>query len=144
MNLNWGHKIGIAYTAFVLFMLFMVYKTTTVKFDLVVDDYYSEELKFQKQIDKEENLNFADFKVNIVEENASITLFFEGITNPELIIGNVMLYKPDNAALDVNTALNLSASGNQTVGNLTQGKYRVKLSFTDGLKDYYLEKIVNL
>jgi hypothetical protein len=144
MKLNWGHKIGIAYTAFVIFMLFMVYKTTTVDFDLVVDDYYSEELKFQEQIDRQENLNKAPFKVLVNENLGQLTLNFTGEYSPKDFSGSVMLYKPDNAAFDLVEPLQLDESGSQMVLTPNPGMYRVKLTFSDSQKEYYLEKLVSL
>ena len=47
-NINWGHKIIIVYGVFVLGTLFMVYQSTLQKFDLVQNDYYAAELKYQE------------------------------------------------------------------------------------------------
>ena len=46
-GINWGWRIVILYSGFVLLILFLVYKTTTVNDDLVTTDYYAKELKFQ-------------------------------------------------------------------------------------------------
>lgn len=50
--MNWGWKIAIGYTAFALFILYLVYRTTGVEFELVTPDYYAQELAYQGQIDK--------------------------------------------------------------------------------------------
>lgn len=61
-KLNWGWRISILYSGFVVFMLFMVFKTTTVKDDLVTPDYYAKELEYQQHIDKQERANQLDRK----------------------------------------------------------------------------------
>mgnify|MGYP003351831803 CR=1 FL=1 len=52
-NINWGWRIVMLYGGFVVLILFLVYKTTTVKDDLVTPDYYAKELKYQEQLDKQ-------------------------------------------------------------------------------------------
>jgi len=56
MKISWGYKIVIGYLAFVLGILFLVYKANQQKFDLVTEDYYGEELKYQNIIDQKSNV----------------------------------------------------------------------------------------
>lgn len=51
MRLNWGYKIILVYGLFVLGMMFLVFKSTQQKYDLVQKDYYAKELKYQNVID---------------------------------------------------------------------------------------------
>ena len=58
MKLNWGTGIVIAFGLFMTFILFFVFKVqSNSKYDneLVTENYYQQELKFQSNIDKEEN-----------------------------------------------------------------------------------------
>lgn len=51
LNWNWGKGIVMVYVLFVAGMLYLVFQSKQQKLDLVVDDYYQQELKFQGQID---------------------------------------------------------------------------------------------
>ncbi|MBL0145087.1 MAG: FixH family protein [Chitinophagaceae bacterium] len=55
--MNWGYKILIVYGAFVAGILFMVFKSSTSKMDLVTTDYYAKELKYQDKIDEKGRTN---------------------------------------------------------------------------------------
>ena len=68
MKLNWGHYIVITFTAFVLLIGFMVYRSFQHNNDLVADDYYAKELQFQDVIDRQKRAN--DLEQNITWERA--------------------------------------------------------------------------
>ena len=51
MKINWGHSIIIVYVIFVGGILLLAYKSSQQKFDLVKNDYYGAELKYQEVID---------------------------------------------------------------------------------------------
>jgi len=60
IKINWGTGIVIAMVLFMAFILQYVYRVSVYeKYDhhLVADDYYKDELNYQKQIDKESNAN---------------------------------------------------------------------------------------
>ena len=52
MKINWGTKIVILYSSFVIMMLGMVFFAVNQEFHLVTDNYYEEELLFQEQINQ--------------------------------------------------------------------------------------------
>ena len=47
MKINFGLKIGILYTAFVVFILFFVVKSFGINFDLEEENYYEKEIHFE-------------------------------------------------------------------------------------------------
>ena len=67
MKFNWGYKILIVYLAFAGGILYMVYLTTLQNRDLVSENYYEEELAYQKVIDKSAKTAqlSGDVKVNL-------------------------------------------------------------------------------
>ena len=54
MKISWGYKIAGAYLLFVAGIMFLVYKANNETYDLVTENYYEEELKFQNVIDKKQ------------------------------------------------------------------------------------------
>lgn len=138
MRINWGVRIIIMYSAFVLFMLFMVYKCTLQHYDLVSSDYYAQELKYQNVIDGHNNLQALNQKVIIsnLGDKYDIQLPVAGgnISN-----GEVFFYRPSNASGDLKIPV---ASNNiqVTKSKLTEGLYKVKITWTAGGKAYYDEQ----
>ena len=51
MKWNWGTKIGLFYSSFVLFILGMIFLSSQEQYDLVTEDYYAAEINFQSTID---------------------------------------------------------------------------------------------
>ena len=77
MKLNWGKSIVLAFILFMSFILYFVFKVQSdSKYDneLVVEDYYKQELAYTKQMDKEQNAQNMSVKVLIsrVEEGIAI------------------------------------------------------------------------
>ncbi len=145
MKLHWGHKIGIVYTLFAGFMIFMLLKSRTTNHELVTDQYYQNELVVQDKIDASGNLAQADFKVEITRgASADIHIQFSGdlAESPE---GKVNLYKPDNAEFDQEMTLQLSGANAMTLAPTGgMGRYKVQLTFTVDGTPYYTEREVLL
>jgi len=58
MKFNWGTGIVLAFIAFISFIMYFVINMSTNKkydHDLVTEQYYNKELKFQEDIDKSKN-----------------------------------------------------------------------------------------
>jgi len=145
MKLHWGHKIGIVYTLFAGFMIFMVLKSRTEKHELVTENYYENELLVQDLLNANNNLNAADFDVDITSSNHEILVSFDGLPSGERPSGTVSLYKPDDSSLD--QTMNMLLDGDdrmliKPIGN--HGRYKVSLRFNIAGTDYYKEKRILL
>ncbi|WP_068825093.1 FixH family protein [Wenyingzhuangia fucanilytica] len=102
MKINWGTSIVLAFVCFIVFILFFVVKTFTQKeyeFDLVSNQYYEDELAFQKTINNAENTEKLENKVEFVLLNNELKINIPNAKN-ELIIGEIHFYRPSNKKLD--------------------------------------------
>jgi hypothetical protein len=141
MKFSWGHKILFVYLAFVVGILFLVFKANNEKFDLVTPNYYEAELKFQNVINDRQHVAELSSPPKIVHSVNSI-----GIQLPEeffnkQVKGQVYLYRPSDATKD----LNLDFSTNKGFVEITlkenlAGAYAVKLSWEADGKRYYNEQ----
>ena len=50
--MNWGYKILMVYVIFIAGILLLVFKSSSQNQDLVTEDYYEQELKYQQKIDE--------------------------------------------------------------------------------------------
>ncbi len=67
MKINWGTGIVIAFALFITFILYFVFKVQSdSQYDneLVVEEYYKQELKFENQMEKEQNAIDMTDKIN--------------------------------------------------------------------------------
>jgi len=113
MKINWGTGIVIAFGLFMTFILFFVFKgQTNSKYDneLVVEDYYQQELKVQGNIEKTQNANALEEKVTISKSEEGITVQFPTEFDFQNIKGKVSLYRPSNQKLDFEIPISLSTS----------------------------------
>lgn len=146
MKLNWGTGIVLAFVGFIAFiMYFIVSMNVDDKYDhdLVSDDYYGDELKYQADIDKLKNAN--DLSTNIsyerTEEGLKIN-FPEDIDYKE-ITGNMFLYRPSNKQLDFETAISLSNSYLLIPDKrLVDGRWNIKIDWQYKGKSYLFKESI--
>lgn len=141
LAMNWGWKIALGYSAFVVFMLALVIGATQQEFHLVKPNYYEAEVAYEQQIIKIRNARALPQAVQIeweAEEQALLLAF------PSMgeIQGEVVLYRPDDAKADRKLRLSPDAEGVQRIplAGLKPGLWRVKLDWEAAQKGYYQEK----
>lgn len=142
--MNWGWKIAVGYSAFVLFMVYMVYLTTGVEFELVTEDYYSQELAFQGQIDKQRNAQSQGHDVEVFVESDGVALKFNNYKSGAEIGGEVAFFRPSDKTLDRRFDWKTNDKGMMFIegDEFHRGHYIFKL---DGVMDgdsFYIEKPV--
>ncbi|MFM1969857.1 MAG: hypothetical protein RL152_1234 [Bacteroidota bacterium] len=147
MKFNWGYKILFVYLAFAGGILYMVYLTTLQNRDLVSENYYEEELAYQKVIDqsaKTAQLSGA-VKVNLNQIKRVIEIQLPPEFNNINAVGKWNLYFAANQKMDLEGTLNTN-DGSQAI-QLPQGRtgnYTLKLEWESNGLSYYFEEIIFL
>lgn len=147
MKISWGTSIVLAIISFIAFIMFFVVTMITNKdydHDLVVEEYYKNELTFQEQLDKTRN-------ATKLSENISLKKTTDGlvITFPEELIynditGNVFLYRPSNKQLD--SEIPLSLSSHQLLvpdKSLLGGRWNIIIDWKYQDEKYYFKEDIN-
>jgi hypothetical protein len=120
----------------------MVYKSTSQDFSLVTEDYYKEEVEYQKQIDKKRNSAALEdkLKIEMLYNERKVRLDFPaGLTE---IHGEILFYRPSDVRQDVKFAVNLNSENYQDIwfDELQKGLWRVKVNWEANGKEYFDEK----
>lgn len=147
MKINWGTAIVIAFAGFIGFiMYFIVSMSTNSKYehDLVVEDYYQQELKFQNEINKEKNTKKLSKNITWKKTEHGIIVTFPSELNEKNINGKVFLYRPSNKALDFEIPISLS---NHSLlipdNNLLGGRWNITIDWSYNNEAYlYKEEII--
>ncbi|MBM1107359.1 FixH family protein [Aurantibacter crassamenti] len=131
MKINWGTSIVIAFVAFISFILFFVFRMSTevkAEHDLVTEDYYKDELGYQKDIDAEQNAKNLSDSMKIVVSKEGLKISFPQNQTATKISGNVFLYRPSNKQLDFDLPISLSDS-NLLIPDerLLDGRWNIKV-----------------
>lgn len=111
MKINWGTSIVLAFIGFIGFILFFVVRMSMdnkANHDLVTEEYYKQELAYQKEIDAEANAKNLANPIKIEKTNNGLLLKFPKILEGQNIQGTVSLYRPSNKHLDFDLPVSLS------------------------------------
>lgn len=147
-KLNWGHRIFIGATLFMIGTLSFVFYATTVDYDLVTEKHYEEGVHYQEKIDEMNHARNLSQPVEIAQDrqNREIEIRFPKADRSDSLSGQIVFYRPDDDQLDRTVALNLGSNGIQRIpaNGFRKGKWRVKMSWNDRKQKYYEEKILYL
>ena len=108
MKINWGHKLVFFASAFMLFVVVMVYKISTQKVELVDKNYYENGIRYQEEINKysasKDTKHAIDF--SLTEQKLS----FQTLASNS-ISGEMHFYRPSDASLDFIKTFTVDAKG---------------------------------
>jgi nitrogen fixation protein FixH len=76
--------------------------------DLVIENYYQQELEFQNDINKQQKGNDLAENITWSKTDKGIIITFPEAFEANLITGNVFLYRPSNKQFDFETPILLS------------------------------------
>ncbi len=140
--MNWAYRITFLTLGFVAFMIFMVVSAFRQNFDLVVEDYYGRELQFQSQIDKQLNQNRLSDTLSCVVAGDKVVLRFPESLAGQPIEGDILFFRPSDAAKDLRLAISSNLHGVQLFDRhlFSRGYYRVQVDYKVGSMQYYDEK----
>jgi len=146
-KISWPAGIIISIASFVIFILYFVFKVTFLpEYDhhLVSEDYYKDELNYQKEIDKLNNA--AELKQNITYKKVDSGLLFSFPSEfkASQIKGTVDFQRISNNKIDFKFPIALETNdfliSNE---NLVEGRWNVKIEWTVNNKTYlFKEKIM--
>ncbi|WP_203255787.1 FixH family protein [Hyunsoonleella ulvae] len=144
MKLNWGTGIVLAFIGFIAFiMYFIVSMNINDKYDhdLVSEDYYSEELKYQNDIDKLKNSKTLKTNISYTKTADGLKISFPEDINYKEITGKLFLYRPSNKQLDFETAISLSNSYLLIPDErLVDGRWNIKIDWNYKGKSYLFKE----
>jgi len=148
MKINWGASIVIAIAAFMSFILFFVIKMSVnskYDHDLVATEYYKNELVFQQEIDKEQNLKLLSEPIKIEQKVEGISIVFPSELQPKDIQGKVFLYRPSNEKMDIEIPLSISSNILfLPKKDLVSGRWDIIIDFTHQGIAYLVKKEIML
>ncbi|HVM89588.1 MAG TPA: FixH family protein [Puia sp.] len=140
--MNWGNKLILVFVAFAGWMGYLAYRATHVNVDLVQDDYYKSELKYQEVIDASKRSSELSSQVAISQDNSYINVQFPNEMKNTELKGTAWFYCASDAKKDrhIDLKVNENALQQIDVKNFRPGNYVVKFDWTSNNKTYYTEK----
>ena len=145
MKISWGHKILFTYLAFVVGIMSMVYLTSLQNRELVSDNYYAEELAYQKIIDQSANTASLSAAVKVEQQTDKLIIRLPEELQNKQSSGKWSLYFAADSKKDVNGNFE-TKSGVSTIllPAKASGSYKMILNWETAGKTYYFEKMIFL
>lgn len=142
--MNWGKYIVLTYGIFVAGILFLVIESMMQNQDLVTDDYYAQELDYQKTLDKSKKAASISDAVILSFDEDSLYLVFSKEFSGKPISGYLEVYCPSDERRDIRIDFKLPCSENTFAFPCHEtGKRTAKINWNvEGLAYYYEKDIL--
>lgn len=138
--MNWGKGIALAIIAFIVFIASFVYKAFQNDFDLVRDDYYEHEVKFDEHKEAMANYNALNEEIQISQLEEGIQFAFPSKVNSNST-GEITFYRPDAKKYDRSFPLALDSENVQLLDyeHFREGYYDVRVEWESNGDSYIFE-----
>jgi hypothetical protein len=145
IKLNWGFGVVLAFIGFISFIMYFVISMSAdnkYSHDLVANDYYKQELNFQKNIDATKNAKNLKENIKIERVKEGLKIIFPKELNAEKIKGKVFLYRPSNKQLDFEMLIAISNSSYLLMPDkrLLDGRWNIIVDWTYNQQSYLFKK----
>ncbi len=137
--MNWGRGIAIFFSAFVVFILFMVYLTSRHDHELIYEDYYQQEVSYQDVLEGDKNLKSLGQNVEILQRSGEIQIKFPNKALENFENGKLWILRLSDKRFDVE----VEWSGEELVTiaktEMIAGRYLIRADWK-GDKPYHFEQ----
>jgi nitrogen fixation protein FixH len=141
----WPIGITAFFALALMFLVTFVIWASRQHEDLVAQNYYENEVRFQKQLDQMNRTQPLAAQVTVaydaVLQNIVITLPAAQAANA---VGQIHLYRPSDAALDRSVPLAVNRNGVQQLDAkaLPSGLWKIRVQWSVGGEEYFLDRDV--
>jgi len=141
MRFTWGNAIFLVMTAFILLMTSFMIRAASNQEELVAENYYEQEVKYQEQIDKLNKTSALSGAVRMEVKGSVLVIEMPIDVRGKAITGELYLQRPSDSRADERIAVMVDTTGTMRVelGERLKGAYNVQLEWSaDG--NAYLSK----
>lgn len=141
MKISWAYKILTVYLLFVAGIMFLVFKANGERYDLVTENYYEAEVKYQDVIDQKQRVAALSAPPEIEYDGRQLRIQFPSEFTGKVLQGELYLYRPSDAKKDIRQSFTvLDNQYTMKVPAGVSGMYDIKLSWKAGGQTYFMEK----
>ncbi len=145
---HWGWGILLFYIAFMSIFLFFFYKSfqELKTNELVTEDYYNKELVYGDVLKKKQHADTMHVQLQIKLEKNGLKIVFPSYVDPDRLKGKVILYKPDNKALDTEKEIRLNPQNEMLIEkeNFIPGRWNIRVDWNIDSIPYFREQKITI
>ncbi len=141
MKISWGNRILAVILVFIAGMGYLVYRSVNTNYDLVSQEYYKDELDYQKVIDGTNRAATLSNPASLATTDSGILLRLPQEMKGKTVNGTVFFYCATDVRKDRKLKLAINQDAEQLIpaGGLAPGTYTVKISWESAQLNYYSE-----
>jgi len=141
LKISWGTGIVIAFVIFMGGSISTAVYLMNQDVNLVADDYYDQEIKYQEQIDRMERTSRLGSKQIVSFDGSIVSINIPKSVLSKKLTGEIYFYRPSDSKSDIRIPLITDTSGVQLipVERLEKGYWKIKVSWLSNGKDYFSE-----
>jgi hypothetical protein len=140
---SWGHGVVIALAAFMIFILSMLFlfPNGQKNSEMVTDNYYEEELKYQDVIDAKKRADELQEKPVYSQDKSGIKITFPKDYDNSNTTVKFVLNRTDDQNLDIRKSVQLDTNKSFLIPGqvLKVGNYTLRLNWTKDKTDYRMD-----
>lgn len=140
---TWAHGIIAAMLAFIIFILGMIFffARDWQNAEMISDNYYEEELVYQKVIDAKQRVNALKEKPKYIQTEKGITIVFPQTVNNANSSFYFNLFRTDDQRFDVKKDFRLEFGNSFTIPGeiLLKGHYTLKVHWVQNAQEYQID-----
>jgi hypothetical protein len=138
MKFTWGNAIFLVMTAFILLMTSFMIRAASNQEELVAENYYEQEVKYQQQIDKLNNTGSLSDDVLMEIVGTELIITFPAEVKGMTLSGELYLQRPSDSRADARIPVRVDAHGRMTVpvDQRLKGAYNALLEWKAGENEY--------
>ena len=145
IKFNWGVGVVLAFVGFISFIMYFVITMSSdnkYSHDLVANDYYKQELNYQKNIEATKNAKNLKENIKIEGVKEGMKIIFPKEFDAAKIKGKVFLYRPSNKQLDFEMPISVSNSSYLLMPDkrLLDGRWNIIVDWTYNQQSYLFKK----
>ncbi len=143
MKISWGIKIIISFAVFAAGIILMVAISISNSTDLVSENYYEQEIKYQERIDMLSNSISLNENITVETDNENVVIRLNN-GNVKDLEGKIHFYRTSDAAKDFEVNFIPSEQGILKVPSekLDKGIWKIKMFLSDKNQNYFVEKSI--
>jgi hypothetical protein len=144
--MNWGNKILIGFSAFVVGIGTMVYIAMKQTNEMVDSNYYEKELLYQAKIDASKNLVALNEKLKVMDSAGFIMVKFPAASINNNPVGHIECLRSSEQKRDVNVSLVVDTSGIQLLQKsmFINGVYQLRIDWINNGIKYFHEQTLTI
>lgn len=142
MKWNWGTGIFLFIVLFIAACFAFLYYARHQVWNLVEEDYYPKELRYEERLQATRNANALVPPVAITLGTENLEVGFPESFRGVALKGSILVYRPSDEKMDVTLPLGADTSliKRIPVSRLARGRFVVKVEWTAAGKGFYTEK----